>query len=82
MASIPIPIQHETSTDGPTLHPSAQLNIINRNPALGPSFEGFPGNTVPVIEVEAPGFFYLTADEADALAVRLIQHATVLRIGE
>lgn len=82
MASIPIPIQYETSAGDDTLHPSGQINMINRYPELGPDFEGFPGNSVPVIEVEAPGFFYLTADEADALGVRLIQHAAILRIGE
>lgn len=81
MASVPVPLMHETSTDAPTLHPSAQLNIANRYPELGPELAGFIGNTARVIEVEAPGHVFFTADEAEAFAVRLLQHATILRIG-
>jgi hypothetical protein len=81
MASIPLPIQYETETQGITHHASGAVNMINRNPLLGPEFEGFPGNAVPVIEMETAGHVFVTADEAEALGVRLIQHAAVLRLG-
>jgi hypothetical protein len=76
-----MPQQHETETDTVTLHPSGRINILNRYPELGPEWEGFPGNTTPVVEMETSAGTFLTADECDALAVRLIQHATVLRLG-
>lgn len=76
-----MPIQYETETEGEPLHPSGRINAINRIPALGPEWEGFPGNTVPVVELETvQGPLLLTADECDALALRLVQHAATLRL--
>lgn len=80
MPTIDTPIPYDTETDAPTHHPSAMLNLINRYPEMGPGFEGYSGNTTRVIEIETPGTVFLTPDEADALALRLIRHAAVMRI--
>jgi hypothetical protein len=80
MATAEIPTSHETGTEGPTHHESARLNIINRDPSQGEGAAGFVGNTVPVIEIEAGGHVFLTADEAEALALRLLEHVAILRL--
>jgi hypothetical protein len=69
---------YDTETPYATLHPSANINITNRHPEMGVAFEGFPGNTTPVVEMETSGHVFLTAREATDLGVRLIQHATLL----
>lgn len=75
-----MPIQYETETATTPLHPSGAINMINRYPELGPDFEGFPGNTERVVELETQTHTLLTADECDALALRLVQHAAILRL--
>jgi hypothetical protein len=80
MPTADIPAAYETTTAGPTLHESARLNMINRDPSQGEGAAGFVGNTVPVIEVEAHGHFFVTAEEARALALRLLEHATILEL--
>jgi hypothetical protein len=69
---------HDTETPYITTHPSGQINIMNRHPEMGPAFEGFPGNTVRVVEMEVSGNVFLSAREATDLGVRLIQHAGLL----
>jgi hypothetical protein len=73
-----MPIQYETETEAPIHHDG--INMINRYPELGPDFAGFDGNVERVVELEVSGAVFLTADEADALALRLVQHASFLRL--
>lgn len=78
--TIGTPIVLETHTEGETHHPSAQVELHNRYPELGPASEGFPGNTRRVVEVVCQGPIFLTAREAADLGERLIGHSRVLTL--
>jgi hypothetical protein len=76
-----MPMQWESETQQlPPFHPSGEINMINRYPELGPAMEGFPGNVTRCVEIETQGHTFLTADECDALALRLGRHAAILRL--
>lgn len=75
-----MPQQYETESATPTHHSSGSINAINRYPELGADFAGYEGNTTRVVELETSGHTFLTAEEAEELGQRLIQHAAILRL--